>query len=48
MSVSAELYVHDLLSDSLTRGYMIAVFDENWNVIRVECSERPLIRNAPY
>lgn len=48
VSVSAELYVHDLLSDSLTSGYMIAVFDENWNVIRVECSERPLIRNAPY
>lgn len=37
VSVSAELSVHDVQENMYCDAYMVTIFDENWNVIKVEC-----------
>ena len=48
VSVSSELYMIDPRDQTDIHGCMIVTFDREWNVIRINCSELPLIRYMPY
>lgn len=48
VSVSSELYMIDPRDQTEIHGCMIVTFDREWNVIRISCSELPLIRYMPY